>query len=165
MTSSIILAFRNIFVIILYPNFQIAALLVALEPQIPAPLVPNLRVPICTQFSNCCSVGRPITPNSCPTCTHFKSISIDLCSSWLVYEEIGLSMVICPHCKRARVFEARSMKENLNFGWLANQEQRLSPTGTESGFSSSVTFSMHKFKTVMMMELCQLKEDETPNWD
>ncbi|CAO2189738.1 unnamed protein product [Urochloa humidicola] len=38
--------------------------------------------------------------------------------SELVGAETGLPMMICPSCKRARVFEARSKKENKNHGWV-----------------------------------------------
>ncbi|CAN6231721.1 unnamed protein product [Urochloa humidicola] len=52
--------------------------------------------------------------------------------SELVGTETGLPMMICPSCKRARVFEARSQKENKNHGrvyvkcpryvsWVANK--------------------------------------------
>ncbi|CAN6360470.1 unnamed protein product [Urochloa humidicola] len=38
--------------------------------------------------------------------------------SELVGAETGLPMMICSSCKRARVFEARSQKENRNHGWI-----------------------------------------------
>ena len=37
-------------------------------------------------------------------------------TSELVGEETGLPMIICPQCKRARVTESRSKKDNANFG-------------------------------------------------
>jgi hypothetical protein len=36
----------------------------------------------------------------------------------LVDEETGLRMMICRTCKRARMREARSKKENENIGWV-----------------------------------------------